>query len=252
MNRMFFKTLLGLATLGLTISTTHAAVVAIDSVTLGGSNELLTATVGGTAYSGGVIADATADNRANNMTLTVGAAAPAGTVSSASDVHQGAAIDNDLLTGVAGSVSSSQSGGILSLKWNTSGGGFTDNDADPDFFVFEDLGNDSVFAYAILGDGTLGAGVALSGWNVVRTDGVLNGGEFTGRSVAGVAFDFTDLKDAAGVNLTNGPIIQGIVLGDANDADFYEVYGNVSPIPEPSAAAMLGGFGLLALLRRRR
>ncbi|MCH7225671.1 hypothetical protein MLD59_05975, partial [Verrucomicrobiaceae bacterium E54] len=114
----------------------HAGVVGIDSVTLGGSNELLTATVGGTAYSGGVIADAAADNRANNMTLTVGAVAPTGTVSSASDVHQGAAIDNDLLTGVAGSLASSQSGGILSLKWNASGGGFTDNDADPDFFVF--------------------------------------------------------------------------------------------------------------------
>ncbi|MCH7228978.1 hypothetical protein, partial [Haloferula sp. A504] len=121
------------------------------------------------------------------------------------------------------------------LKWNASGGGFTDNDADPDFFVFEDLGNDSVVVHAILGDGTLGAGVALSGWNVVRTDGVLNGGEFTGRSVAGVAFDFTDLLDATGANLTNGTTIQGIVLGDASDADFYEVYANVDTGPDTTA-----------------
>ncbi|MCH7229136.1 hypothetical protein, partial [Haloferula sp. A504] len=113
-----------------------AAVAPIQSVNLGGSGELLTATVGGVSYAVGTVADAAGDNRTNNMTLTVGAAAPSGTSTSVSDAHQGAAIDNNLLTGVAGSANSSQSGGILSLKWNASGGGFTDNDADPDFFVF--------------------------------------------------------------------------------------------------------------------
>ncbi|MCH7229134.1 hypothetical protein, partial [Haloferula sp. A504] len=137
------------------------------------------------------------------------------------------------------------------LKWNASGGGFTDNDADPDFFVFEDLGNDSVVAHAILGDGTLGAGVALSGWNVVHTDGALNGGEFTGRSVAGVAFDFTDLLDATGANLTNGTTIQGIVIGDTNDADFYEVYANVDTGGTPETSITItsatGGAGSFVL-----
>ena len=99
-------------------SLAHAAVVAIDSVTLGGSNELLTATVGGNSYSGGVIADAIADNRNNNMTLTVGVAAPTGTISSSTDVNQGAAIDNDLLSGGAGGSGGDQAGGILSNGWS--------------------------------------------------------------------------------------------------------------------------------------
>jgi hypothetical protein len=220
--------LLALAAMGISAP---AAILAVDSVTLGGSNELLTATVGGTAYSGGVIADAASG-------------------------YTGPSFDNNLLTGASGT---SAMGGTLNLKWNVSGGGFTDNDADPDFFVFEDnlggAGNDNnILIRAILGDGSLGNAVGpLSVWNVVLTGGVLNGGEFTGRSVAGLAFNFTDLLDASGTNLTNGTTIQGIEIGQSGAADFYEVYANVaSPIPEPSTTALLGLGGLALIVRRRR
>lgn len=232
----------------------RAAITAIDSVSLGTSNELLTATVGGTAFGGGTIADYAESGQNNEFdSPTVGAAVPTGAQIEPTSAEQRQAFDNDVLTGVGGGAGGSLtgSGGMLALYWNFGAGGFTDNDADPDFFVFEDLGNDAVDVYAILSDNTLGAAVSLSGWNTVRTDGVLFAPDVTGRSVAGVSFSFTDLLDAGGTPLTNGTAINGILIGDPGAADFYEVYANVSPIPEPSVS-LLGFATMMILVGRRR
>ena len=61
------------------------------------------------------------------------------------------------------------------LNW---GIGISDSDPNaPDFFVLEDLGNDTVEVQAILNNGVLGQPVTLSGWNeVVSGQGELNGG----------------------------------------------------------------------------
>lgn len=234
----------------------RAYVVAIHSVTLGDSNELLTATVGGMAYAGGTVADAA--NSSSNVKgsmegvafdgaapLTAGTAAPAGDTLATED-RVNVNIDGDVLTGSVGGYAEdnlAQSGGALNLQW---GAGLTDNDADPDFFVFEDGGNDDVVVHAILADGTVGVGVSLPGWNVVDTGGTLYTQDvtsLTGRAVAGVSFAFTDLKDAAGANLTNGTMIKGIVIGDTQAADFYEVYANVEVVPVPSFSLVIAPNG---------
>ena len=249
LNRKFMQILcLSFATtLGLT--NLQGAMTGIDSIVLNGDNSLSSATVGGTAYSGGVIASTAQDDfPVNGLTgVTTGGALIIGD-STVSTPH-----DNDVLTGAGGGQGNPQTNGILQLFWGDGAGelGFTDNDADPDFFVFEDSGNDAVVARAILADDTYGAAVSLSGWNTVRADGVLNG-TLTNRPISGVAFDFTDLLDASGVNLTNGTAIHGIWIGDQNDADFYEVYANVDilTIPEPSTA-ILAGLGLMGVCFRR-
>jgi hypothetical protein len=230
-------------------SSAHAAVTGIDSVTLNVDNSLDTATVGGTAFEGGVIADQAQANIGNPL----GPVATGDALVSGSDMIDLAPLtwDNDVLTGSAGGQGQGQTGGILQLFWGTAVGGFTDNDSDPDFFVFEDSGNDDVEIRAILANDTYGEAVLLSGWNSVSNDGVLNDGEFTGRDVQGVAFELTDLLDASGNNLTNGMTIKGIWIGDAGAADFYEVYANVNPIPEPASLALLA-LGGLTLIRRRR
>ncbi|MEP4077248.1 beta strand repeat-containing protein [Haloferula sp.] len=235
--------------LSLAIQQSQAAITGIDSVALGAGDTLSTATVGGVAYPGGVIATSCEDNRANsfsfdsNAFLTAGDPAPTGTATNSADANQGKTFDDSVLTGVAGSANASQAGGGLVLRWNASNG-ITDNDADPDFFVFEDGGNDNVGVHAILADGTLGQGVALSGWTTVSTSGVLstNGATtLTGRTVSGVAFHFTDLLDAAGANLVNGAIIQGIVIGDTIAADFYEVYAHVDSAVVDPQLTLSGG-----------
>lgn len=268
-NKSGFSAIGSLLLAGFVMSpTSQADIVAIDSVTIDGSNQLLTATVGGTAYGGGTVATASlsSSNVEGSMgvsfdgtdMLTAGTAAPSGdTLDTTNTVAIN--IDGDILTGSAGGSAAgntTQSGGALNLQWG-SGLGFTDNDADPDFFIFEDLGNDDVVVHAILSDGTVGTGVSLLSdlWNVVRTDGVLytdTSTSLTDRSVAGVSFAFTDLLDASGANLTNGTGIKGIMIGDTSAADFYDVYANVSVIPEPSVAMFGGSLAMLLLLRRRR
>ena len=236
-----------------------AALLAIDSVTLDGSDALLTATVGGVAYNGGVIADDAEDNRGVGFghPTAAGSAAPVGTVVTASG-DQALAYDNSVLTGNAGSTgNANQNGGVLVLRW---GAGFlaTDNDADPDFFLFEDLGNDTVEVQAILADGTVGEAITVGAYGIVSTSGVLGtngtGGNLSGRSVAGTSFQLTDLLDASGNPLTNGTNVQGIVIGDQGAADIYEVYANIDitdiPVPEPSSLALIG-LGGLAMLRRQ-
>lgn len=244
----------------------NAAVLGIDSVTLGGSDELVTATVGGTAYAGGTIADIAEDNRGTGvlLPLVAGDPVPSGTVVSAAEANQGFAYDNSVLTGVAGSTGNAfQNGGALVLYWGDGvTNGLTDNDSDPDFFVFEDLGNDTVEVFAILANDTVGAPITLSGWNSVSTAGDLYGSAATpiggggNRNVQGVSFDFTDLLDASGAPLTAGTAIKGIVIGDESSADFYEIYANVDSatlpaIPEPSTLLLVSMVAGFMAVRRR-
>ena len=245
------RTTLSVALLLGTTTLSQAAILGIDSVTLNGDDSLATATVGGVAYAGGTIADAVEDNGGTAPSSPLGAfpasagsAAPSGRVVSASDAQQGLAYDNSVKTGVAGATNTAgQNGGALVLRWGDAG--FTDNDAGPDFFVFEDLGNDTVEVQAILSEGTLGASITLSGWNALFTDGALGTNTnvsttLSGRTISGVSFGFTDLLDAAGASLTAGATIQGIVIGDTGSADFYEVYASIDrvAIPEPTAMLM--------------
>ena len=225
----------------------EALVVGIDSVTLDVNNALTGVEINSTNYNGPfTIADIAQDNRGAGGLLGVatGDSVLTGTVVDPMDANQGFAFDNNVLTGVAGSTGNpEQNGGAMALYWgdnNTTG--LTDNDADPDFFIFEDLGNDSVEVRAILGNGTVGESVALSTWNSVSSLGDLYGSDATplggggNRTVTGVAFDFTDLLDETGAALTNGTAIRGILVGDEGSADLYEIYANidsasVAPIP---------------------
>jgi len=255
----YFKTLFALTgSVALLVApAADAAVLAIDSVTLNPDNSLASAVVGGVSYDPGTIGSSAADNVGNEFSgfpYAAGTPAPAGGAISGPSLD---AFDNNLLTGVAGGAGGSlDSGGVFAFRWL--GGSFTDNDSDPDFFVFEDGGNDTLSVQAILMDGTLGTSLSIasgaSNWNTVRTDGTLlvGGNPVTNRSVAGTSFAFTDQLDASGNNLTAGAEIQGILIGQINTADFYEVYANVSPIPEPGTAGLLLGAVALGFLVRRR
>ena len=214
----------------LTPAAALAAGVGIDSVVLHPDGSLASATVAGSSYAGGtasLTAEGSSGDQFAGFPYVAGTSVPAGTTP-----HPGPAVhDNNVLTGEAGSLDLGQ--GVLLLR--SDAGNFTDTDADPDFFVFEDGGNDDVQVQALLADGSLGEAVSLSGWSTVRNDGTLVTNGLSGRSIDGVAFDFTDLKDASGSNLEPGTPISGIMIGDLNAADFYEVYANV----EPAAGANL-------------
>lgn len=237
--------LLGILLLCTGVSHTFGAILGIDSVVLDGANALVSARIGGTDYAGGRIADYAEDGRPGTPIaghpFAAGSPAPTGTAISPTDQLQAKAFDNNVLTGAAGDDVDTQTGGVMILRWGTS---FTDNDTDPDFFVFEDLGNDLVDVQAILSDGTLGAAIRLTGWNTVATNGVLsvNPDDIrSNRTVSGVSFGFTDLLDATGQPLALGTSIQGIVIGDAPGADFFEIYAAVeaTTIPEPASMVMI-------------
>ena len=88
------------------------------------------------------------------------------------------------------------------------------NGNQPDFFLFEAGMNDiGVQVQAILPGGGLGQAITLpngSTWGDTGLDrsGSPNGGQ----SIGGVCWAITDLKDAGGASLTNGSVIQGLVI----------------------------------------
>jgi hypothetical protein len=216
------------------------ASTAIDSITLNGDDSLNTVTIGGTTLSGGSVATSITSNISGAFdSLTVGATAPAGSAT----VHPNIA-DSSLLTGTRGTVDD----GVYRFDWGASG--FTDNDSDFDFFVFEDVGNDNVTVNAVLGDGRLGASYSLTSWGDVSTAGVLENG-LVDRTISGAAFHFTDLLDENGVELSNGDTILGIIIGEVDASDFYLVSGNVV-VPEPGTFALLLGIAGLGLVVTRR
>jgi len=92
---------------------------------------------------------------------------------------------------------------------------YNTNGSQPDFFLFESASGsnpDDVGVAPIFPDGTVGSPVNLptagSGWGA--TGLLINGGPNEGQTIMGVCFDITDLKDAAGVNLSSGAVIKGI------------------------------------------
>jgi len=93
---------------------------------------------------------------------------------------------------------------------------FSTNGSLPDFFLFEGAGTgsgnpDDVAIAAVLTNGTLGAAVELptgmSGWG---NCGILTGSFQNGQTIAGICWDITDLKDAAGSNLASNAKIKGV------------------------------------------
>jgi len=105
---------------------------------------------------------------------------------------------------------------------------FSTNGSLPDFFLFEAGGTapgnpDDVSIAAIFPDGTVGAAVALpttvnpTGWGYVNLN--VAGSVQTGQAIDGLAFDITDLKDAAGNNLASNAVIKGIRILAGNGID---------------------------------
>ena len=125
----------------------------------------------------------------------------------------------------------------------------TDNDSDPDFFIFEDTGNDNFTVQAILVDQTLGDPVSVLSTDfgpVLYSSGTLNnnGNILTNRNVAGVSLSFTDLLDGSGSPLAAGAPIRGIFIDSNATLDVYSISANVeATVPEPSTFVL----GFLAL-----
>lgn len=140
---------------------------------------------------------------------------------------------NDLATG-------------MTAPWRTlmfAGVYFTNqNGALPDFFLFEAAGGAdpenggqvaAIFEGATTSDADdiYGVGVPIgnnaannalaTGWGDTGTNITANANNQTGQDIIGIAWDITDLKDAAGVNLTSSTVIKGIAMVAA--------FGNLDP-----------------------
>lgn len=97
------------------------------------------------------------------------------------------------------------------------------NGNNPDFFLFENgsttdatANPDSpVTVQAILADNSLGQGISLVTANWAWTGLNKVGTPDAGRRIFGTSFAITDLKDAAGVPLTNASIIKGLRISSA-------------------------------------
>ncbi len=91
---------------------------------------------------------------------------------------------------------------------NFGGDLFSDeNGSNPDFFIFENGGNDSGTIQAIFPDDSLGNEVSFSSSDFGDTSYDSSVG---GQDIKAVAFEIRDLLDASGENLTNSSVIKGI------------------------------------------
>lgn len=137
---------------------------------------------------------------------------------------------------------------------NFNGGNFTSlgNALRPvDFIIFEAGATDgdgiSVVPVFVGGAvGTFPMPITGAQWGDV---GLTIGGPVqTTQLIQGVAFSITDLFANDGSNLPIGTTLQGIAISVGGGVDLAGVY---AVIPEPSSV-LLGAFGVLGLLRRRR
>jgi MYXO-CTERM domain-containing protein len=139
------------------------------------------------------------------------------------------------------------------------GGNFTGfNGSLLDFFLFEAAGGgnpDDISIAPIFTDDTVGTYVNLpttitaGGWG---NTGLVMFNQQSGNTIAGIAWDITDMKDAGGNSLSSTATIKGISFGFvAGGIDPIEFLA-VTPVPEPTTMALaLLGLGGLALFRRR-
>ncbi len=79
-----------------------------------------------------------------------------------------------------------------------------------DFFLFDVGGNDAVSVRPRLADGTLGRAIGVDGWSA--TPVVAVAGPNIGQRVHGLAFRFEDLRNAAGVPLGPGDVLEGLLI----------------------------------------
>ena len=219
----------------------YAVIAAIDSVTLSGGTDgaLTSATTSAGVFNGPfAVADIASHYSPETgaafdppFPFDAGVAPPDGFLI-VPETGQERLVDNDVTSWVAGAPTGGQSGGVLELLWGSS---ITDTNAtDPDFFVFELGGNDTVEVQAILSDGTLGAPIDLTGnWSAAAVADSLTPANNQG--IFGSSFAISDLLDAAGSPLSVGSTIRGIMIGEQGAADFSEVYavGDITPVPDP-------------------
>ena len=119
---------------------------------------------------------------------------------------------------------------VSNPDWDVDFGNWFDtNGSGPDFFVFEVGGNDAISVRPLLVGGGVGQASAISGWT--STGFAVPGGPNAGQTVHGLSFRITDLKDAAGVALTNAHGITGLRLS-SNSVDGAAVAA-VHPNPPP-------------------
>jgi len=122
---------------------------------------------------------------------------------------------------------------------------FSDQNGDnPDFFIFENGGNDSGTIQAIFPDDTLGQAISFS--TAVWGDTGYKSG-VGNQAIKGMAFSITDLLDASGAALDNNSVIKGICIRSAGlDPSSISVV-----VPEPGSLLTLA-LGALALIHRKR
>jgi uncharacterized repeat protein (TIGR01451 family) len=85
------------------------------------------------------------------------------------------------------------------------------NGNNPDFFIFENGGNDSGTIRAIFPDGSLGNTISFNNnsWGDTGYDSSF------GQDIKGLTFAITDLLDASGNHLTNSTVIKGLQIASA-------------------------------------
>jgi hypothetical protein len=96
---------------------------------------------------------------------------------------------------------------------NFDGTNFSDNNGNnPDFFIFENGGNDSGSIRAIFPDDSLGQPISLysSDWGDTGFDSSVGS-----QNISGIGFEIRDLLDAAGNNLTNTTVIKGLQISSS-------------------------------------
>ena len=94
-------------------------------------------------------------------------------------------------------------------NWDWDLGSWIDiNGSNPDFFVFEAGGNDTVSVAARFSDGSLGQPVIIGPWSPTGFN--VSGGPNSGQEVFGAGVEITELLDGAGVALTHSTVITGL------------------------------------------
>ncbi|MEE2938758.1 MAG: DUF5060 domain-containing protein [Planctomycetota bacterium] len=128
-------------------------------------------------------------------------------------------------------------------NWRVYLGAFTPSPGPAaDFFLFDVGGNDSVEVRPVLADGSIGRAIGVDGWSPTQVVAVA--GPNIGQRVHGLAFRFEDLRDAGGVPLGPGHVLEGLLI-DSTDVDgaafLVREDGVHAPIDGPGTASTRPG-----------